>query len=92
MLNGRLEGKWIESGMKILESVFGDFRDVRMVDHPLIRGLWRMVFFDDLGAVAMFFLELQAGAEMILQGAPKGAVHLVHQRHQDCFVKPVIAE
>ncbi|CAG0982705.1 hypothetical protein ANRL3_02237 [Anaerolineae bacterium] len=32
-------------------------RDVRMIDHPLIRGLRRVVFFDDLGAVPVFFVK-----------------------------------
>lgn len=92
MLNGGLESKWIELGMVFPESLFSDFRDVRMVEQPLVRSLRGMVFFDDLGTVSVFFLEFQAGTEMILQGAPKGAVYLVHQRYQGVIVQPVIAE
>jgi hypothetical protein len=60
-----------ELGMVFPEGLFGGIGDVRMIDDPLVRGLRSMVFFDNLGAVTLFFPEFQAGTEVILQGAPK---------------------
>lgn len=92
LLNGGLESKWIELGMVLSESLYGGFRNISMIENPLVRGLRGVVFFNDLGAVSVFFLEFQTGTEVILQRAPKRAVDLIHQQHQHGVIQPVIAE
>ena len=74
------------------ESFFSSFGNVGMIEHPLVRRLRGVVFFDDLGTVSVFFLKFQAGTEVILQWAPECTVNLVHQRNELGVVQPFIAE
>ena len=42
--------------------------------------------------MALFFLEFEAGAEVVLEGAPESVVDVIHQGHEFRLVDAIIAE
>ena len=66
LLNVGFNGKRIKLIMLFFESDFGCFRHIGVIKNALIRSLRGMIFFDVFCTVTMFFLKLQAGAEVIL--------------------------
>ncbi len=57
LLNSGFDSKRIEFGMVFAERLFGGLGNVSVVENPLVRRLWGMVFFDDLGAITVFLFE-----------------------------------